>query len=226
MIDFEKERVIDEILCIFETSQLSSPEAYSTVAILDDKAGISYGKHQATDLSGSLDAVLWRYVDLQGSYAADIRPYLDELAQNETVPVPHPPWVATLMVLLARAGKDPVMQRAQNEIFDERYWFPAMNQAESMGLTLPLSFAVIYDSYIQGGLSKVRAMFPEKPPARGGDEKTWVRVYLNHRGVWLSQGRSESMRNSVYRPQAFLKLIQEDNWELNTPLVVRGLTIS
>jgi len=218
--------VIDEILTILETGHRASSAAYSTVAILDDDAGISYGKHQATDRSGALDAVCWRYVDLQGEYAFALRSYLDELARDETIPIPHPPWVASLMVLLGQAGKDPIMQKCQDDVFDELYWFPAINQAMAMGLVMPLSAAVVYDSFIQGGFSTVRRRFPEVPPVRGGDEQEWVVAYLNARRTWLAAGKSKSMRNSVYRPDAFLQLIADNNWELKTPLAVRGVTIS
>jgi hypothetical protein len=34
------------------------------------------------------------------------------------------------------------------------------------------------------------------------------------------------LHGTVYRPNAFIDLMAEGNWDLNTPLTVRGTTIS
>jgi len=62
----QQKRAIDSIISIFETGRVPTPAAYATCAVLKDGAGISYGKHQCTDKSGSLDLVCKRYIDLRG----------------------------------------------------------------------------------------------------------------------------------------------------------------
>ena len=80
------------------------------------------------------------------------------------------------------------MAEAQNEQFNKAYLEPAFNWFTKNGFTLPLSFLVISDSYLHsGGIREaLRSKFRESPPANGGDEKAWVRSYVEARHNWLS----------------------------------------
>ncbi len=227
-ISSDQKLAIDTILCVLETGHLPSAEAYGMVTVLSDGAGITYGKHQSTDRSNSLDDILWRYTDRKGEYAFALRPFLDELSNNATAklnPKKLPPWVVQLMDLLHRAGADPIMQRAQDEIFDENYWEPAFRQGVAMGMKEALSYCVIYDSFIQGSFSTVRKKFSEVPPNRGGKERAWTQAYLNHRAEWLLNHKNKLVNNSVYRVEELMKLMNDGNWDLELPLEVRGLVI-
>lgn len=227
-ISSDQKQTIDIILCVLETCKLPSAEAYGMVTVLKDGAGITYGKHQSTDKSDSLDKILWRYIDRKGEYAFSLRSFLDELANNETTkfdPDNLPPWVTQLMELLHQAGSDPIMQQAQDEIFDEEYWEPAFRQGVAMGMKEALTYAVIYDSYIQGSFSTVRRKFSEVPPAKGGKEKVWTQAYLNARAEWLMAHPNKLVQNSVYRVVELKKLITADNWTLETPFTMRGLKV-
>jgi chitosanase len=223
----EQKVFIDSVLSINETGKLPSPTAYSTVTILKDGAGISYGKHQSTDRSGSLDAIVMRYLDLNGSMASNFDPYLSKLNANFTTKVDpsNPPAdVKALMKLLADAGKDPIMQRAQDEIFDEQYWMPSVNKGKAMKLTLPLSYLALYDTCIHSGSGRIdalRKVFPEVPPSSGGDEKAWTRAFLNARYSWLRSHPNALVQRSADRVTAILKIASADNWSLKTPFVYR-----
>lgn len=214
--------VIQSVVSAFETGNPMGD--YAAVAVLSDGAGISYGKHQATDRSGTLDAILYRYADLNGKYANLFKLYLTQLEANAsatTDPEHRPLWVKELMDLLRKAGEeDPVMALAQDQIFDELYWRPAADQALAMKLELPLSWLVVYDSTIHSGpkgVTNIRKRFPEHPPASGGDEKMWTRAYLNARRRWLSDNSNPVVQATVYRIDSMLKLIHDDNWALTTP---------
>lgn len=222
-------RTIKQIVNVFETGKAKGD--YSAAALLPDGAGISYGRSQATDGGGNLDRIVYRYLDLGGELGEELRPYLDELVDNATtrVDVRNPPaWVKELMELLAKAGEDPIMRKAQDAIFDEEYWEPAVNQAKAMQLELPLSWAVVYDTCIHsgpGGVARIRRRFPEVPPSRGGDEMAWTRAYIRARYAWLSGYPNPLVRKTVYRMKTFLQLIEADNWHLERPLRVLGATI-
>jgi chitosanase len=225
IISPDTKRVIQSILSVFETGK---PEgAYDAVTVLSDGAGISYGKHQATDKSDTLDAIVYRYLDLGGVYAKELRSYLDRLESDATAsqdPSNLEPWVTSLMELLATAArKDAKMRVAQDQIFDELYWRPAADQALAMKLELPLSWLVCYDTTIHsgpGGITRIRKLFPERPPSAGGDEKAWVVAYLYARRGWLLEHPNPVVQATVYRIDAMLDLVDAANWELATPIQI------
>jgi len=226
----EQKEVIDAVLSIFETGKVPSPDAYSAVTVLRDGAGISYGKHQATDRSDSLDRIVMTYIDRGGLYAAELAPYVEKLDKDMTAVDPSnlPQWVKDLMEILKKAGQDLTMVAVQDDIFDEGYWIPAVNQAEDMKLVHPLSYLIVYDTCIQsgpGGVGRIRRKFAEVPPSKGGDEKAWALAYVKARHNWLATHSNTVVQQSKYRTQALLDLIDAGRWELNTPLTVRGQTI-
>ena len=232
MITTAQKHVIDSVLSLHETGKLPSAAAYSTVTVLKDGAGISYGKHQSTDKSGSLDAIVHRYCDKGGTLTAKFAPFFDELAANESSkvdPKALPQWVKDLQALLALAGKDPVMQAAQDEVFDENYWNPAVLKCSAMGLTTALAHLVVYDTCIHSGPGRVdslRNTFAAVPPARGGDEKVWVKAFLNARKKWLQSSANPLVVKSAYRCDALLGLVAAGNWDLATPFAYRGATVT
>lgn len=228
-----QKRAIDAVLAIFETGKVPTPESYATCTVLKDGAGISYGKHQCTDKAGSLDLVVKRYIALKGSLASDLQKYLPQLAANDSTKVtpggPYPAWLNDLISLLKKAGKDPIMQQAQDEVFDEEYFAPAVKHAKDFGLTEALSLLTIYDTCIHSGPGRVathKAAVKEPTPAAGGDEKKWVKEYLAVRRAWLAANKNPLVQKCVYRQDAITKLIEAGKWDLAMPFVCRGLTVN
>ena len=229
----QQKHSIDCILSIFETGRIPTPGAYSTCTILADGAGISYGKHQCTDKAGSLDLVVKRYIAKKGKHADELAEFLPQLATNESSKVPpkgpHPHWLESLMNTLKIAGADPLMQQAQDEVFDEHYWAPAANMCKDMGLVHALSWAVIYDTCIHSGpgmVAGMRSKFAAVPPVKGGDEKLFIKQYLQAREDWLKSSANELVRRTTYRMDAFQDLVALGNWDLKTPFIVRKVTVS
>jgi chitosanase len=228
-----QKHVIDCVLAIFETGRVPTAASYSTCSILADGAGISYGKHQCTDKSGSLDLVVKKYIELGGQHAEALKAYLPYLAANtSSTEPPKGPYKAettNLINLLKTAGADPKMHEAQDHVFDANYFMPAVNHANNAGVTKALSLLVIYDTCIHsgpGGVTNIRNKFAAKSPANGGDEKEWVKAYINARRAWLLGNANPLVQKTVYRMDAFVALIAADNWDLNTPLTVRGVKIA
>lgn len=229
----DQKRAIDSILCIFETGRLPSPSAYQTCTILNDGAGISYGKHQSTDKGGTLDLIVQRYIAKGGQHAAALKPYVQYLTGNQTTPyvsgVPRPAWVTSLINLLVAAGADPIMQKAQDEIFEEQYMNPALGHAKAAGVKHPLSLLVIYDTCIQSGpaaVSRMRNLFNEASPANGGDEKAWTKAYIRARQNWLLAFPNKLVQASSYRTKALMEIAEANNWDLTLPMRVRGVTLT
>lgn len=227
----EQKYVVDCVLSIFETGRIPSPSSYSTCTILSDGAGISYGKHQATDRAGSLDKIVQLYIEKGGTAAEQLKPFLARLAANETAkldPKKPPVWAQKLIEILKQAGVDPLMREAQDEIFDSGYWIPAVGHALNAGVKTALGHLVIYDTCIHsgpGGVANIRAKFPETSPSRGGDEKAWVRAYIKARREWLLGNANPLVQKTVYRMDTLEELAKAGSWDLIAPLKVRGVTI-
>ena len=224
---------INCIISVFETGRVPNPGAYSTCTILPDGAGISYGMHQSTDRAGSLDNIVKRYIELGGAHAPALQAYLPYFASNKSATEPPKgPWSAetqAVVNLLKTAGADPIMHRAQEEVFDRDYFQPAVNHANQIGLTKALSLAVVYDTCIHsgpGGVTMIRNMFAAKSPANGGTEAEWVKAYINARRNWLATHKMTILHGTVYRMDALLALITAGNWDLTPPFKVRTVTVA
>jgi chitosanase len=227
----DQKRVIDCVLSIFETGRIPTPAAYSTCSILADGAGISYGKHQSTDRGGALDKIVDLYITKNGKHAEELKQFVPKLAVNESAKVDPknvPSWAKYLIGVLKTAGADPIMQACQDEVFDSNYWTPAMGHVQKIGLQTGLGALVVYDTCIHsgpGGVAIIRARFPEPAPCNGGDEKTWVTAYVKARREWLAANKNSLVQKTVYRMDSFSEIIRSGNWELTTPLTVRGVKI-
>lgn len=228
-----QKHAIDCVLSIFETGRIPTAASYATCTILADGAGISYGKHQCTDRAGSLDLVVKRYIALGGQHSTALKAFEPVLAANQsTKEPPKGPWskpVTDLVNLLKLAGADPVMHRAQDEVFDEQYFAPALNHAQSVGAVHPLTVLVIYDTCIHsgpGGVGMIRNRFAAKSPANGGDEKEWVKAYINARRAWLAGNANPLVQKTVYRMDALMELVNASNWALVTPFKLRGVVVA
>lgn len=228
----EQKHAIDCVLSIFETGKIPTAASYSTCTILADGAGISYGKHQCTDKAGSLDFVCKKYIELDGARADDLQKYMGYLVTNESSKVnpkgPYPTWLKELISLLKAVGSEPIMQQAQDAVFDLNYFMPAVALADDIGLTTALGLLVIYDTCIHSGPGRVashRAAFPEKSPKNGGDEKAWVKAYINTRRAWLAGSSNALVQRTVYRQDALLDLVKDGNWELTMPFTCRGVKV-
>jgi chitosanase len=228
-----QKRAIDCVLSIFETGRTPTAASYATCTILADGAGISFGKHQCTDRAGSLDLVVKRYIALGGQHATALKAFEPVLAANQsTKEPPKGPWskpVTDLVALLRLAGADPVMHRAQDEVFDEQYFTPALNHAQSVGATKALTVLVLYDTCIHsgpGGVTMIRNRFAEKCPANGGGEEAWVRAYISARRAWLAGNANPLVQKTVYRMDALMELVNAGNWDLKTPFKLRGVSVA
>ena len=174
-----------------------------------------------------------RYIELGGAHGEGLKVFLPHLAANaSTKEPPRGPWSATttaLVNLLKTSGADPVMQRAQDEVFDTHYFAPAVNAAQQIGLKTALGLLVVYDSCIHsgpGGVGMIRRMFAEASPANGGDEKAWVLAYIRSRRNWLATHSMTVLHATVYRLDALKAIADAGNWDLALPLVVRGQRIA
>lgn len=183
---------------------------------------ITYGRSQTTEF-GNLKALIQRYIDSKGKFAAQFKPYLSKIGRKPSLSTD-----AAFCNLLVEAGKtDQVMRDAQDNIFDSYYYQPALGWFTQMGFTLPLSLLVIYDSHIHSGSVPgfLRERFPAAPPVKGGDEKTWVKQYVDVRHDWLKNHPNKILNATVYRTACFKTQMANNNWDLSKPVKANGILI-
>lgn len=226
LISDEVHRKCIEVLHVFETGKKEGD--YSNVSIYKDGGGgsykqITYGASQTTQ-DGNLDKLLYAYLAKHtGTAAASVISSRMPTKNNRDL-VNDTEFINALK----SAGKEEIMQEAQDEFFDETYFSPAYNWFKNNGFTLPLSMLVIYDSYIHSGgiLTFLRNRFKEVPPASGGDEKTWIEQYVSTRKSWLANHSNKILRNTVYRMKTMQDCIDNNNWDLTKPINANGVIIS
>jgi chitosanase len=211
------------IVNVFETG---SPKGnYASVTLLPGDTGhLTYGRSQTTLASGNLYLLIKAYAENPNAqFAAGFRGYLDRLAQKDLSLDNDPQFRA----LLREAGSDPVMQTEQDSFFDRAYYQPAMNSAANVGLTLPLSQTVVYDSNIQGAWKRISTNLIASvgKVSQTCPEKDWVSKYVAARREYLNSCKPP-LPSTTYRMDAFDALIAAAKWDLVLPLTVRKVPIT
>jgi chitosanase len=178
-----------------------------------------------TEGGSNLKKLLQHYVELDGAFGAQFAPYIATMGSGPSL---HND--SDFMGLLKNAGKeDPLMMKAQEEMFDRLYLGPAFTWASLHGFALPLSYLVIADSFLHSGsmLDFLMKRFPEKKPKDGGDSKSWITAYTKTRKDWLANHSNKLLRNTVYRCDCYLTQIDKGNWDLSeAPVFMHGTPVT
>lgn len=217
--------VCERVLNAFETGMVKGD--YSNISIYEDGPHgirqITYGRSQTTEY-GNLGRLVAMYAKAGGTYSSDIAPYVKLVGNTALVDD------RTFKSLLRRAGQeDPVMWATQDKFFDIAYFQPAVKWATDNGFTLPLSMLVIYDSFIHsGGVPDwLRSRFAEMPPKKGGDEKAWIRSYVDVRHKWLANHSRPDLRLTIYRTRDLMREINRNNWDFKyLPIMANGAPVT
>lgn len=216
------------IVNIFETSRPFGD--YAAYAVLNDGAGVSYGINQFTHSSGSLLAVIEKYLAAGGQIgSAVIRENLALLRTSSPKAIREAAGNGRLEKALKAAAATNEMRAAQHAVGFERYLRPAIEACEGSGFITPLALAVIYDSINHGSWEKIRDRVLLPAPtndlnARLVFEKAWISQYVSKRHDWLRS--VPRLRSTAYRTSFFLAQIDRRNWNLELPLFVHGATLA
>lgn len=221
---------IESVVNVFESGSTDGKYAtlvkykdYTDPATKTNIAQITYGRSQTTEF-GNLKGLIQMYVAANGLHANELMPYMNRIGRKPSLCSDN----TFCSVLINAAKNDPVMKTCQDDFFESYYFLPAQGWFQQMGFTLPLSLLVIYDSHIHSGCIPgfLRKRFPEKPPVKGGDEKAWIKQYVDVRHQWLKTHTKKILQGTVYRTQCFKNAIQHDNWLLLKPLKANGVSIA
>ena len=175
------------IVAAFETG--SAFGKFSTVAVLDDGAGISYGFSQFTHRSGALAAVLERYRAIGGTVGIVV------IANRMKFVWQRTPQAITQLAAdipfrnaLRAAGIAEEMKQAQVDVALERFLSPAERECERLGFTSPLALTVIHDSMVDGSWKqlseKIASIHREYCPSRTHG------IFLANSCRWANRNRT------------------------------------
>lgn len=189
-----------------------------------DTGHLTFGRSQTTLGSGNLHDLLKQYADNTGArFARELTPYLQRFREKDLTLDAD----LHLHNVLRATADDPVMRDTQDEFFDKRYWTPAARLADREGITSPLGVAVVYDSTVHGSWGAIRGRTNAAcGPLPTAGERSWISQYVTERRAWLAGHSRKDLRDTVYRMDAFRRLIELDAWSFTLPLVVRDVEIS
>lgn len=218
-----QKRTAQAIVNIFETSSVLGD--YGSVTLIKGDPGhLTFGRSQTTLASGNLHELIQRYCRNPGArFGEHLAPFLAAL-KSPDLELDHN---RHLHNILRASADDPVMRETQDQFFDQVYWQRAENAAAALNITTPLGLAVVYDSTVHGSWGRIRDSVIEgrgSPDDLG--EQAWIAAYVDAREEWLANHDNRVLHATVYRTQAFSRLIELGHWGLDLPLVVRGLEIS
>ena len=118
------------------------------------------------------------------------------------------------------AAADSVFKAAQEAERDRVYFNPSVRDGKADGVRALGQFAY-YDAAVMHGYEGMRsirgrALQRAKPPAQGGDERTWLNVFLDERVTEMKKEEAHSDTSRVDTAQRVF--LNNGNFDLNTPL--------
>jgi chitosanase len=227
----EEKRIMYALTNLFESGKTFT--SYAIIEILNDGRGYTAGKSGFTTATGDAYLVVKRYSELHpNNILAKYLPRLQELATLESDSLQG---LDGFSEAWQRAALNPLFRQAQDEITDELYYIPAMQIADLISIKYALTRAFIYDTIIQHGNGNdpdgLKALITKATQITGGDpddgisEKIWLSTLLNVRQDTLQNASDPKTRavwaDSAYRVNIYRKILETDNFNLNTPITIR-----
>lgn len=213
------------VVNIFETGRPFGE--YSALAVLNDGAGLSYGISQFTHRSGSLHAVVRRYLETGGRVGRGIlTDNLTTLKSTTVNSITAASQNSRLRNALQAAAVTREMRDAQHTVAFDRYLRPAIEACVGSGFVQPLSLAVVYDSINHGSWEMIRdrVRLDRLRISAATFEKRWITEYVKRRHEWLRG--VPRLKVTSYRTAFFLAQIIAGNWNLDLPVTVHGFSLS
>ncbi len=227
----EQRRRADQIISIFEND--TEKLQYGYAENLKDGRGLTAGRGGFTSATGDLLLVVQRYVEkVPDSRLAAYLPRLKALAREASASTRG---LGGLAAAWKAAAKDPRFRAIQDQVVDKLYYQPAVDHWRKLELCTPLSLLVLYDTAIQqgddndpDGLPAVIQRTNQRAggsPAKGAGEKAWLRAFLKVRRATLAHANDPETRKAwsetVIRCDVLRKILEEGNFDLRGPIVVR-----
>jgi chitosanase len=207
----------EQIVSTFENSILTI--VYDNAENINDGRGITAGRAGFTSGTGDLLEVVKKYSVYKPSNP--LIKYLPALTQDNRTDS-----IAGLENFPAdwkhAVDTDPALVKAQNDVYDDLYFKPALKMAQSAGVTTGVGQLIILDTIIQHGEGNDPDGLPaiiHKTVAQvgniKGNEQAWLKIFLAKRRAVLQDPSDKSTtaawRESVPRVDALLSILNSNN---------------
>jgi chitosanase len=228
LADPARKHVAEAIISTFENSTTELP--YAEAQRLGDGRGITAGRAGFTSGTHDLLLVVRRYEQAAGGTTPLTR-YVRPLTRIDAAVADGGDGDSTRGldgfedVWRRTSQTDPRLNRAQDAVYDDLYFRPAMDRARGIGVTTALGQLALLDTGIQHGIGTgpddLPALITETgPPA--GDDPAWLRRFLEVRRRHLENPAYEETtdvwRESLPRVDTLESLLDQQRFDLATPL--------
>ncbi|MER6082475.1 chitosanase [Streptomyces sp. NPDC013157] len=219
--DPAKKEIAMKLVSSAENSSLDWKAQYKYIEDIGDGRGYTAGIIGFCSGTGDMLDLVQLYTDRKpGNVLAKYLPALRRVNGTDSHSGLDPNFPADWR----KAAQDTAFQQAQNDERDRVYFNPAVQQGKTDGLGTLGQFTY-YDAIVMHGDGddatsfrniRKRALGHAKPPAQGGNEKTYLNAFLDAR-VWaMKQEEAHSDTTRVDTEQRVF--LNKGNLCLNTPL--------
>lgn len=196
----------------FQLTQKFESQGHHSMQLSDDGI-ISYGLHQATLRSGSLEEIIKEYCSHSASTTSKkLAQYSEQIKLKD----PNLKNNRQFLALLTEAALENEMKTAQDKIFTKDYWQPSYKKAVELNLKSPIAAAIFYDTKIQGGLEQVISKTQTRLLNKTYSEKEFLIAFLSERRKYLlniaqqkSPAQARMLENSAYNRVGYLMKLVE-----------------
>ena len=223
-LDAYQRNIADQIISVFENTSTEIQYGYAEIIAGDLEHGITAGRLGFTSATGDMLNFLendYNVAPLSGYLVELRRLYALFVANNYEIS--NDPQgsmnVENLGGLIAdwqQEGLNPLFQDAQDKYLDRHYYNPAMLEAKSVGLKLPLSLLCFYDCAIQHGKEGLIAIINSVTipyPHTQAEEILWIKSFNQKRLDVLNS--TSYWQDTVYRVHTLDDLLDAEKYFLN-----------
>ena len=221
LTDPRKKESAMELVSSAENSSLDWKAQYAAIDDISDGRGYTAGIAGFSSRTGDLLDLVSRYTQrVPNNVLAAYLPALRAVNGSSSHLGLDPGFTAAWRT----AALDPAFRQAQNDELDRLYFNPAVAQAKADGLHALGQFA--YFDAILGhgsgtdpasfGAIRAAAMKQARIPAQGGDEATYINVFLNARKAAMPTGATHDDSSRISTEQQ--SFLAKGNLHLNAPL--------
>ena len=190
-LDKNQRLIADEFISVYENN--TKKLQYDYAENIGDGRGITAGRAGFTSATGDMLMVIKRYTNRYPNNS--LAKYIPQLKRLEKLRYEDGDKEASASTKhlggLIKAWKENAkkgsFKEVQDQLVDELYYYPALKIAQKIGAKTALTILAVYDSSIMHGIEgddgvdAMIKMVQTPTPKDGGDEKEWLREFLDIR---------------------------------------------